>query len=438
MCNIKTTKPLKLWAGGKSFRPSSSYPSTLIPSRTFFPATFCLLYPNPQVPILAKPFIRLKVPFIKFRDSAPPTPKATPNSFHSARSEPRGPMQPQYPLPSRPPMRFSRRNAFPARDARRAGLSPAAASRGPRRGAAAAGAWCRLARRLRSCAPSPASRASPLRGAGLRTPGTPRGAFLPESERSAAPRGPGGRAGKGKGEGGLAGGASGDPLAALLGGGLKKSVWGRSRPARCVGLQGRPGLRRSGVGVRAGGARGVEAAARALWCPVPARGCSSDSVPPCSCPAELSAPRSPGRPGAFTAPAPAQQRAGRVARLGQPPCPLTRSRFTGEVGAGEGGCLPARMQERAPGEHPRSLEGRQQQGSGRGEGGSEQERLMWGGGAGARDAPGKRPTPPQRLAPELQQRGAKWRGWKDFWKWEIVGTERHPEAGWRQSLEKPS
>lgn len=136
-----------------------------------------------------------------------------------------------------PPKRVPR-----ALGARRAGHSPAAASQGPRRRAAAAGAWCRLARRLTSCAPSPASRASPLRGAGLRTPGTPRGAFLPESERSAAPRGPGARAGKG--EGGLAGGASGAPRAPLLVGGRKRARCAARDPHAERGFR---GARSSGV-----------------------------------------------------------------------------------------------------------------------------------------------------------------------------------------------
>lgn len=56
--------------------------------------------------------------------------------------------------------------------------------------------------------------------------------------------------------------------------------------------------------------------------------------------------------------------------------------------------------KRAPGEHPRSLERRQQQRPGRGVGGCEQERLKRGGGAGAPDAWGERPTLRQRLAPE--------------------------------------
>lgn len=347
-------------------------------------------------------------------------------------------MQPQSPLPSRPPMRFSRRNAFLARDARRAGHSPAAASRGPRRGAAAAGAWCRLARRLTSCAPSPASRASPLRGAGLRTPGTPRGAFLPESERSAAPRGPGGRAGKGKGEGGLAGGASGAPRAPLLGGGLKKSLRGRSRPARCAGLQGRPGLRRSGVGVSAGGARGVEAVVRALWYPVPARGCSSDSVPPCGCPAELNAPRSPGRPGAFTAPVPAQQRAGPVARLGQPPCPLTRSRFTGEVGARAGEESPYTDARKGSGRTRKEFGGKATAGVWAGRGGQRKRKAdvgRWGWSPGR---PGKAPHSASAPSSRALSEGSKVARLEGFLEVGNSGNRGHPEAGWRQSLEKPS
>lgn len=135
-----------------------------------------------------------------------------------------------------PPKRFPS-----ARGARRAKYSPAAASRGPRPGAAAVDAWCRLALRLKSCAPSPASRASPLRGAGLRTPGTQRGASLPESESSAVQRGPGGRAGKGEGGRCLSG-----PRAPLLRGGLEGAC----------GLQRHPGLRRPGIAVSAGAPAG--------------------------------------------------------------------------------------------------------------------------------------------------------------------------------------
>lgn len=158
-------------------------------SRTFFPATSCLLFtPALKFQSLLTPHAP-QGPTIPFSDSSLPAPKATPNSLHSAR--------PQSHVPTAPgsASELGTGGVFPPKPvpsawgARRAGHSPAAASRGPPRGAAAAGAWCRVARRLTSCAPSPASRASPLRGAGLRTPGTQRGASLPESERSAAPAG---------------------------------------------------------------------------------------------------------------------------------------------------------------------------------------------------------------------------------------------------------
>lgn len=172
--------------------------------------------------------------------------------------------------------------------------SPAAASQGPRRGAAAAGAWCRLARRLTSCAPSPASRASPLRGAGLRTPGTPRGTSLPESQRSAALRGAGRVGGRGRGRAG--GRCFWGPGAPLLGGGRKRRVRGARAPVCCAGFQRRQRIWPPQVGASAGGARGQEAAAPALWCQILARGCSRD-------PAPLSALGSPARPGATSAPA---------------------------------------------------------------------------------------------------------------------------------------
>lgn len=160
----------------------------------------------------------------------------------------------------------------------------------------------------------------------------------------------------------------------------------------------------------AGDARGLEAAARALWCRVPAPGCSSDPDPRCGCPTELSAPRSRRKARSLlcSRPRPAESGSGDSAgpaALPTDPLPF----YWGGKGGEESPYMDAR--KRASGEHPRSLEGRQQ-GSGRGVGGSEQERLMWGGGggAGARDAPGERPTSPPRLAPEPQARSAKC-GW---------------------------
>ena len=237
------------------------------------------------------------------------------------------------------------------RGARRAGHSPAAASRGPRRGAAAAGAWCRLARRLTSCAPSPASRASPLRGAGLRTPGTPSGASLLESERSAAPRraGPVGGLGRGVGEGGRC--FWGPARPSLEGAG--RGAWGAARaPACCAGFQRRPGLPRPGVRVSAAGARGREAAAPAPWCGVPARGRSRD-------PGRAERAREPGEARGLLRPRPAE------GRLGRAPCPLTSSCFAGEVAAGMGGgvaSLSGRRKERA-GRAPREFEGKATSGS---------------------------------------------------------------------------
>lgn len=72
------------------------------------------------------------------------------------------------------------------------------------------------------------------------------------------------------------------------------------------GVPGTPAFR--GLGERGGRLRAGGGGSGALV-PVPARGCSRDPAPRCSCTAELSASRSRGRPGALSAPVPAQRRA---------------------------------------------------------------------------------------------------------------------------------
>lgn len=124
---------------------------------------------------------------------------------------------------------------------------------------------------------------------------------------------------------GHAGGSSGAPA--------RPSFDGVGKGA-CGPLELRHNARSSSGGrglLRPGVARGPETATRALQCRVPARSCSGDPASPCGCPAELSASRSPARPGASSAHA--QQRAGPGARLGQAPCPLTRCGFAAEMGA---------------------------------------------------------------------------------------------------------
>lgn len=142
-----------------------------------FPAACCLPPPGAPGPALASPSLPAVPP-----PAAPSSPSNSPGDPSSLRR-----------AAPRLCLRTGRGRGFPARarGAPGAAHSPAAAGPGPRRGAAAAGAWCRSAR-LRSCARSPASRASPPRGAGRGAPGTLRGAGLRSRNPSAA------RAGRGR------------------------------------------------------------------------------------------------------------------------------------------------------------------------------------------------------------------------------------------------
>lgn len=140
------------------------------------------------------------------------------------------------------------------------------------------------------------------------------------AQRRATPRGSGGRAGKGVGEGGremLLG-----PRAPLLGGGRKRSVGGSSSSGVLRGVPAAPGAPASrGQGERGGRPRAGGCGSGALM-----RGSRARLLPE-----ELSAPGSPARLRGLLRPRSAEGRLGRV------PCPLTSSCFAGEVAAGIGG-----------------------------------------------------------------------------------------------------